>query len=371
MAFPGDKSSDPGQGARHPPLVIVSEQGRHSEESRRIVRAQAARASAAASRVTRARNRGEREESTREPLQSPPAHDASVREATQPPPAGASDQAASASMSLPRPGLETIHGQLPLANWLPSVLDGAAGAVLDRASQLSTASPLSMTGTSSPFRQPGTFGFQQSTSAASAQSPGEGGKFQLPMALPRGFAALQQRIPMADAMIGLITRTACVDFASPGVEQRLHQLLFDLIVKGAALGFVLQSGHPVQGHLRIACTCLTIFQGQRANGQIFSQDQKYQIGLEAAWSEAILLDRDALSEPKAAEVALWAVFIISVTTGATANFFHQALHRLMQDLQIDYWEQARRVLLNYIYPVSFLDEPCKHFYDNLVSVQVG
>ncbi|KAK6394479.1 hypothetical protein LTR65_001813 [Meristemomyces frigidus] len=257
---------------------------------------------------------------------------------------------------------------MPLANWLPSVLDGAAGAVLDRASELSTVSPLSMTGTSSPFRQAGTFGFQQSASIGGVQPPGGGGKFQLPMALPRGFAALQQRIPVADAMLGLITRTACVDFASPGVEQRLHQLLLDLIVKGAALGFVLQSGHPVQGHLRIACTCLTIFQGQRANGQIFAQDHKYQVGLEAAWSEAILLDRNALSEPKSAEAALWAVFIISVTTGATANFFHQALHRLLQDLQIDYWEQVRNVLTSFIYPGSFLDEPSKHFYNNLRSV---
>lgn len=246
---------------------------------------------------------------------------------------------------------------------------GAAGAVLDRGSGLSTVSPLSMTGTSSPFRAAGTFGFQQSASAIGPQSSGDGSKLQLPMALPRGFVALQQRIPIADSMLGLLTRTACIDFASPGVEQRLHQLLLDLIIKGAALGFALQSGHPVQGHLRVACACLTIFQGQRANGAIFAQDHKYQVGLEAAWSEAVLLDRNALSEPKAAEVALWAVFIISVTTGATANFFHQALHRLLQDLQIDHWEQVRRVLLNYIYPVSFLDEPCKAFYSNLRSFQ--
>lgn len=125
MASQDGQSSDLEQGGRHPRMVIVSEQGRHSEESRRIVRAQAARASAAASRVTRARNRGEREETIREPLQPPPANDASPREATQVPPRAAPTQAPSSSTSLPRPGLETIHGQMPLANWLPSVLDGS------------------------------------------------------------------------------------------------------------------------------------------------------------------------------------------------------------------------------------------------------
>ena len=47
--------------AQNPPLVIVNELGRHDEASRRVVRAQAARASAAQSRITRARNRDQRE----------------------------------------------------------------------------------------------------------------------------------------------------------------------------------------------------------------------------------------------------------------------------------------------------------------------
>ena len=47
--------------AQNPPLVIVNELGRHNEASRRVVRAQAARASAAQSRITRARNRDQRE----------------------------------------------------------------------------------------------------------------------------------------------------------------------------------------------------------------------------------------------------------------------------------------------------------------------
>ncbi|KAK5135428.1 hypothetical protein LTR08_005216 [Meristemomyces frigidus] len=350
------------QGGRHPPLVIVSEQGRHSDESRRIVRAQAARASAAQSRITRARNRV---------LQTPSATDHSARGAYQPSTTGEPGKAATPIPSAPGVGLETIHGQMPLANWLPSVLDGAAGAVLDRVSGLSTISPLSHTGNPSPFRQAGTFGFQQSASAHVVQSSNEGSKLQLPLALPRGFASLQQRVPIADAMLGLLSRTACVDFDSPGVERRLHQLLFDLIIKAAGLGFLALPGHPIQGHFRIACACLTIFQGQRADGAVFSKDTKYQIGLDTAWSEATLLDRNALTEPKSAEASLWAVFIISVTTGATANFFHQSLHSLLYDLQLQYWEQVRKVLLDFIYPVSFLDEPCKHFYDSLQTLQLA
>ncbi len=153
-------------------------------------------------------------------------------------------------------------------------------------------------------------------------------------------------------MLGLISRTACIDFASPGVEQRLHQLLFDLIANVAGAALTTQPGHPLQSHLRVACTCLTIFQGQRANGEVFAQDQKYQVGLEAAWSEAMLLDQTALDEPKSAEASLWAVFMIMVTTGATATFFHKQLHGLLQDLQLRYWEQVRKVLLDFIYPVE-------------------
>jgi hypothetical protein len=204
-----------------------------------------------------------------------------------------------------------------------------------------------------------------------ARSPGDGGKFQLPLALPRGFTMLQQKLDISDTMIGLLSRTACVDFASPGVEERLHHLLFDLIIKAGTLGLLAQTGHPIQGHLRIAATCLTIFQGQRANGAVFAEDKKYDIGLEAAWSEARLLDPSPLAEPKAAEASLWAVFIISVTTGATEDFFHQQLHGLLQDLQLRYWEQVRKVLLDFIYPVSFLDERCKLFYDNLHQAQVA
>jgi thiamine transporter ThiT len=79
----------------------------------------------------------------------------------------------------------------------------------------------------------------------------------------------------------------------------------------------------------------------------------------------------ALAEPKSAEASLWAVFIISVTTGATAGFFHQLLQGLFQDLQLRSWFQVRNILLDFIYPVSFLDEPCKSYFDSLQPMQVG
>lgn len=36
-----------------------------------------------------------------------------------------------------------------------------------------------------------------------------------------------------------------------------------------------------------------------------------------------------------------------------------------------YWEQVRKVLLDFIYPVSFLDEPCKTFYQHLREIPMG
>ncbi|TKA23885.1 hypothetical protein B0A50_07020 [Salinomyces thailandicus] len=370
MAFAGDRSSN--SSPSHPrngptPLVIVSERGRHTDESRRIVRAQAARASAAQSRVTRARNRSGKDVWGRETIQSPPLRSPTIQDHAQFP--LGSDIGHGPASFAARSGPEAVQGRLPLIAWLPSVLGGAAGAIANPTSILSAqALTPPPTGSLSSLPRP-PLSFQAKLSGE--QSPSESGKFQLPLALPRGFAALQQRIPISDTLTGLLSRAACVDFGSPGVENRLHELLFDLIVRGAELGLAMPQGPSIQKHLRIACTCLTIFQGQRANGAVFAQDQRYQIGLEAAWSEATLLDQEALAEPKSAEASLWAVFIISVTTGATANFFHRSLYGLLRDLQLRYWEQVRRVLLDFIYPVSFLDEPCKHFYDSVLKMQVA
>ncbi|KAK0284830.1 hypothetical protein LTR35_005744 [Friedmanniomyces endolithicus] len=364
MSLPGDRGSGsdlPGKSGQQQPLFIVSDQGRHTEESRRIVRAQAARASAAQSRVTRARNRGEREGT----VQAAPENEPS--------------QGAPRDAPATESGLQKPFGHMPLAGWLPCIIGGAAGAVVQQTAVWATGTASSLPAPAAPsgfgFPKPSIptplMGFQSPGSGEMTQSSGEASKFQLPVALPRGFATLQKRIPVSEATLSLVSRTACIDFASPEVEQRLHQLLFDLIANVAGAALTTQPGHPLQSHLRVACTCLTIFQGQRANGQVFAQDQKYQVGLEAAWSEAMLLDQTALDEPKSAEASLWAVFMIMVTTGATATFFHKQLHGLLQDLQLRYWEQVRKVLLDFIYPVSFLDDLCKSLYDTLQTQFAG
>jgi len=153
----------------------------------------------------------------------------------------------------------------------------------------------------------------------------------------------------------------------------MHQLLLEIIMTSTSAGMSALSltGHPIQGHIRVACASLTIYQGWRANGAFLTNDQTYRSGLDAAWSEALMLDRGALTEPKSAEASLWVVFIINVTTGSTADFFHTLLKGLFKDLQLRYWEQVRSILLDFIYPVSFLDEPCKLFWQKMCDLRVG
>nr|POE88347.1 hypothetical protein CFP56_11576 [Quercus suber] len=97
--------------------------------------------------------------------------------------------------------------------------------------------------------------------------------------------------------------------------------------------------------------------------------EKYTEGFHAAWSEMMLLDRHCLDDEKSAEVALWAMFIIGVTTGGRATYISQRLQTLLAHLQLHYWDAVRRVLLEFIYPVSFLDQPCKDFYRTLYLAQ--
>ncbi|KAF2716790.1 hypothetical protein K431DRAFT_211627, partial [Polychaeton citri CBS 116435] len=182
---------------------------------------------------------------------------------------------------------------------------------------------------------------------------------QLPLALPRGFTALQQRIPIADSLLVLLSRTACFDFGSPGIEQRLQQHLFELV---SAPSYV---GHPIQAFFRIACVCLTIYQGQRSDGAQIIRDAKYVAGLHAAWSEAASQDERALIEPKSAEASLWAIFMVCVATGSDGARWYHVIVKLMDDLQLRRWEQVRGMLLEFIYPVSLLDEPCKQFFSRL------
>lgn len=346
----GGGQGDFNRSGQNTPLVIVSEQGRHDEASRRVVRAQAARASAAQSRITRARNRDQRE--GRGGVQSPGEQVIifGPQETAQP--------------SYNAPTEAEVSGQPPLLSWLggsPSVAAMSGRSLTQSASALNTSPPVPESGSSlfqSMFQNVG----------------GEGGR-QLPLAVPRGFATLKQRVDISGEFLTLISRTACFDFGSPGVEARLHQLILDLVLSSAGAGIsnLTVPGHPIQGHLRIACTCLTIFQGQRADGKSFAGDPKYNAGLVAAWSEVIMMDQGALSEPKTAQASLWAVFIISVTTGAgaAASIFHQLLHTLFQDLNVRVWEHVRSILLEFIFPVSFLDEPCRHFFDSLQSLRIG
>ena len=366
----GDETARPAssgtpQPARSAPLVIVSERGRHSDESRRIVRAQAARASAAQSRVTRARNREGREGSVRDGPLSPTPFDPNPN--VEPP---TSEPTADESNVGP--------ANRPLLLWLASIMATTTGSLLQNVTNVAM-NPTSLSGMTNLLPSTGTIGsaFGSIASpigsiASIGLSASDPGRLQLPLAMPRGFAALQQRIEIPDSLAVLLTRTSCFDFGSPGVEERLHQLLYDLIighVRSILSPFALP-GHPIQGHLRIACTCLTIFQGQRADSEVFTQP-KYQTGLEAAWSEATLLDQGALAEPKSAEASVWAIFIINVTTGSTAKFYHDLLYRLLQDLGLRYWSDVRNTLLNFIYPVSFLDAPCKSFFENLQPLPMG
>lgn len=344
--------------------MIVSERGRHSDESRRIVRAQAARASAAQSRVTRARNREGRDGTGREGPQSPILEGQSQSVETP-----SIDEAAAATLPLDAKQLT----EKPLIGWLMSSQDVSTSSLLENVQSLPSAVDATLTGLVSPMSAARGIGVAFGSVASFGQAIVDSSRPQLPLAVPRGFATLQQRIQISDDLIILLSRSACFDFGSPGVEERLHKLLFDLIISHARALFspISLPGHPIQGHLRIACTCLTIFQGQRADGPVLAAERKYHTGLEAAWSEAMLLDQSVLTEQKSAEASLWAVFIISVTTGSTASFFHQLLHGLFQDLNLRYWSQVRNILLEFIYPVSFLDAPCKSFFENLQQLQIG
>ncbi|WPG98482.1 Hypothetical protein R9X50_00127300 [Acrodontium crateriforme] len=349
-----------GSSSRKPQLVIVNQTGITSDASRRIVRAQAARASAAQSRVTRQRNREEREGTTTSGRAQSPTTSEPV---TTPPP-----QFPATSQPWREAGSAFDLSQRPLVSWLTSLLNLNVNSVLDGTAIFSSpklavgavTSTLGAVG-SLPFGlAPGLF--QQATGSDNAG-------LKLPVRLPRGFTGLQKRIEISPTMLDVLGRTACIDFDSAGLELRLHKLLFDIVITsaGTALSPVPSLGHPIQGHLRVACTCLTIFQGQRANDAIFASDIKYKHGLDAAWSEVTLLDQTPLIDMKSAEASLWAMFIITVTTGATAQFFSDQIIHLFRDLKLTMWEQVRSVLLAFIYPASFLDEPCKSFYQTICS----
>lgn len=378
---------------RNPPLVIVSERGRHSEASRRIVRAQAARASAAQSRETRARNREDKHakdgpqvsnEGTATSVirpQPPTRYSHSNQQQRSQPPQQQQQQQQQLQHEAPFVAFEQYHISRqkqdtsdedsilkPLVHWITNIMHLTAASFVAGAASL----------TSSDRPQPASGHGRQyiaDSGLKMEQIQVDSGIFsrRLPIALPRGFATLQSRISISDGFMVLLSRTACFDYASTGVESRLNELLFDVVASSATAKIIdgqETMDHPIQKHLRLACVCLTIFQGQRADGATFAGNQNYNLGLQAAWDEALILDQEVLKDQKAAEAALWAIFVISVTCGSTVKFFHRLLLGLMQDLQLAQWNQVRNVLLDFIYPGSFIDAPMQQFYHKLQHEQM-
>lgn len=363
----------------NPPLVIVSEHGRHSQASRRIVRAQAARASAAQSRETRARNRVDRSRSVprsfdegnngQQQLQGqtlrikPASRSPSCRNRAQdaeqrPSPAEAAQQHSLAPANPTAEDVPTAVATLkPLVNWVTNVLQPSAIPLAAAAVALT----------------PGPGPVEGNTRDGPASDMEEislpGGLFssmQLPVTLPRGFAALQTRTSLSGPFLALLSRSACFDYDSPGVDLRLNQLLFDIVMTSATSKLLgTQPTHPIQEHLRIASACLTIWNCQRAERSYIGKESKYTSGLEAALQEAMELDQDVLQDADSAEAALWAMFIISVTCGSAARFHSQIL-ALMNKLQLASWGAVRNLLVNFNYPVTTLDQRCKSFYERLL-----
>lgn len=377
-----DDSPAPGRGnnasgpRRNPPLVIVSERGRHSEASRRIVRAQAARASAAQSRETRARNR-----ETQQANQPPrPAEATASNDPPRPQPSHSHSQRSYQEPRRPHPpapdprrnedNFDSDGILKPLVNWITNILHLTAASFVSGAAALASGGRPELKNANDALAGAAGHGYIADSGVKMEEVQVDRGLFnrRLPIALPRGFATLQTRITISDDFMVLLSRTACFDYASNGVQDRLNELLFDIVMNTATTAILdpMQSGdHPISKHLRLACVCLTIFQGQRVDGATFAGNQNYDLGLQAAWNEAMVLDHAALQDQKSAEAALWAVFVISVTCGSTVTFYHQLLYSLMQDLQLAHWSQVRNVLLDFIYPGSFIDAPMQQFYHKL------
>lgn len=378
-------NTPPSRSGPNTQLVIVSERGRHSQASRRIVRAQAARASAAQSRETRARNREDRHrDSPQSPNEGssarPQSHARRIQPQphSQPPPHSRSQSYQSDQRRAQDPAQQhhqdpaqpshsdhsgTVTSLKPLANWITNVLKISAASLAAAAAAAlgSDDEPTnndSRTGSGLPMEEVNVAGGLFSSK-------------RLPIALPRGFASLQTRISMSDPFLQLLSRSACFDYDSPGVSNRMNQLLFDIVMNSATSTAVGESEptHPIQEHLRIASACLAIWSGQRTEGAVLA-DSTYKSGLEAALQEATVLDQNALKDSKSAEAALWAVFIISVTCGS-AVFFSQLIFSLLNDLQLQKWADVRSVLINFIYPGGTIDGACKQFYDRLFDSQIG
>ncbi|KAK6441943.1 hypothetical protein LTR95_001831 [Oleoguttula sp. CCFEE 5521] len=338
-ALPVSEASQPSA-----PLVIVSEQGRHDQASRRLVRAQAARASAAQSRITRARNREERE-----------ARDASGASNASASP-GTDRSSASQSRS---PPIHSPHS--PLSQWLHAtsgipnqidVLQQAGGQVLQAL----------------PGRVLG---------LGDDSLPGSllGGDRTLPLAVPRGFTDLAQRLELSADFLMLVSRTACFDFVSTGVDVRLGRLVSDQVqlISDVAATTVPRHNNLVERNMTLACTCVAMYQTETPGQNSAGANARYSDGLFAAWSEARIIDQRSLRDPNALRASLWCVVVICVTTRGTAepSIFYGVVGDLLRDLNISSWEQLRAMLLDFIYPGTTLDEPTRRFYDEIRRAIAG
>jgi hypothetical protein len=189
-------------------------------------------------------------------------------------------------------------------------------------------------------------------------------RFELPIAVPRGFAELQRSGSINDALVVLVGRTACFNFGGPGAKRRVQALLRDVVMlSGQEISS--RPAQRVHQYVRLACVCLTLFQSQRASGQEIAQNPQYRAGLDAAWQEAVALDPGDLQNPSTAQVLLWAGTIISLTCGALPAPLNPLLRLLCEYLELKSWEALRHLLSIFIYPASFLDASCRQFFEDV------
>lgn len=101
----------------------------------------------------------------------------------------------------------------PLVNWITNILQLTTASLAAAAAALVSAN-----------EHPGAVA-RDSPASAMEEVHVSSGLFsskQLPIALPRGFVALQGRISLSGQSLLLLSRSACFDYDSPGVMHRLN-----------------------------------------------------------------------------------------------------------------------------------------------------
>lgn len=348
-------------------IMVEGAGGRHSEADRRRVRAAAARASAQASRETRQRNREDRDQDNIADSPSsghppPLPQQARLSNPSQPPInanlAQSNEQYAQVQTHmvnehmLARPSPDPAL--MPLVAWSRVLRRGPAIAQAMGSHFGNLAAH-----TTSNIESADDQAFNPGLANLDRTDVGRG----LPIVLPSGFKDLRHEVPMEGTLLVLMSRTACFDFGGPNVESRLQILLCELVDSGVSDDFA--QFHPIQNYLRLACVCLVIFQGQRADGREFANDRRYDDGLRLAWEEAKHLNPMALRDRATVRASLWAVFIISATFGYHLDGFARSLLAILDELRLHSWPDLQEIFVRFIYPGSLLEEPCKGLYEAL------